>query len=756
VRLHLDDVRSALIGICIFIICGSTGHGQQSSSTIVLWTANVSAVDIHGDFARAADSTAAGGFALWNPDRGSATLAPALAEPTTYFELKFTATQGVPYHLWLRLKAQNDGVANDSVHVQFSDSTDAAGTPISRIGTSDSQELILQDGTRGATPLGWGWADNAYGGLGLPIYFATTGTHVLRIQQREDGVMIDQAVLSPDIYSSTPPGAVRNDTTVLPAAGAVLAGPMPGTSVVWTANISGSQIFGNWQRVSDSTAAGAAALQNPDAGVSKISPALASPVNYFEATISANAGIPYHVWVRMRAQRDSTLNDSIHMQFNDSVTDAGSPAARIGTTDSTEFVLQRGPSAPAPHGWGWTDNGWGTPGTPIYFATSGTHTLRVQQREDGASVDQIVISSDAYLTTAPGAAQDDGTLLSAASVATNQSRADSLTAPASGPNATATTLTVDNTDAAASGSGWSSSTSYPNYVGVDYLYSANTAGSRFTWRGTNLATGTYDVFAWWPATTSGRPTDVSYEIATATGVTTVTGVNQNLNGGTWRRLATVANPTAVTVISGATGSEGTVADAVRFVASTANQPPSVALTAPANNATFAAPATMNLVATAADPENRMARVEFYSGSTLLGSDTTSPYSYSSASVPAGTYTLTAVAFDQDGNQTRSAPVTVTVSGATTSTRTLVFTASADNDTNVTSYRLNVFASTANPATATPVATISLGKPTPDANRQISVNESTFINALAGGNYLATVTAIGPGGQTQSAAYAFTR
>jgi len=356
------------------------------------------------------------------------------------------------------------------------------------------------------------------------------------------------------------------------------------------------------------------------------------------------------------------------------------------------------------------------------------------------------VAAGTYTLTAVAFDQDGGRTTSASVAVTVKAAA----AP------TVTTLTVDNTDAAASGSGWSSSTSYPNYVGVDYLYSANTAGSRFTWRATNLATGTYDVFAWWPATTSGRPTDVSYEIATATGVTTVTGVNQNLNGGTWRRLATVANPTAVTVISGATGSEGTVADAVRFVASTANQPPSVALTAPANNATFAAPATMNLVATAADPENRMARVEFYSGSTLLGSDTTSPYSYSSASVPAGTYTLTAVAFDQDGNQTRSAPVTVTVSGATTSTRTLVFTASADNDTNVTSYRLNVFASTANPATATPVATISLGKPTPDANRQISVNESTFINALAGGNYLATVTAIGPGGQTQSAAYAFTR
>jgi hypothetical protein len=86
----------------------------------------------------------------------------------------------------------------------------------------------------------------------------------------------------------------------------------------------------------------------------------------------------------------------------------------------------------------------------------------------------------------------------------------------------------------------------------------------------------------------------------------------------------------------------------------------------------------------------------------------------------------------------------------------VFTASADHETNVDSYRLDVFASGQNPATATPLSSSDLGKPTPDTNGDISVDITAFIGALASGNYTLTVTAIGPGGTTRSAPFAFTR
>ena len=63
-------------------------------------------------------------------------------------------------------------------------------------------------------------------------------------------------------------------------------------------------------------------------------------------------------------------------------------------------------------GWGWNDNSYGsTPGDLIYFAATGTHTIRVQAREDGISLDQIVLSRVQFASTAPGTAKNDITVL---------------------------------------------------------------------------------------------------------------------------------------------------------------------------------------------------------------------------------------------------------------------------------------------------------------------------------------------------------
>ncbi|HET7697580.1 MAG TPA: Ig-like domain-containing protein [Vicinamibacterales bacterium] len=93
----------------------------------------------------------------------------------------------------------------------------------------------------------------------------------------------------------------------------------------------------------------------------------------------------------------------------------------------------------------------------------------------------------------------------------------------------------------------------------------------------------------------------------------------------------------------------------------ANQPPSVALTSPASGASYTAPATISVAAAASDSDGTVAKVDFYVGTTLMGTDTTSPYALTWSNVPAGTYTLTARATDDDGAVTTSAGVTVTVS-----------------------------------------------------------------------------------------------
>jgi RHS repeat-associated protein len=92
----------------------------------------------------------------------------------------------------------------------------------------------------------------------------------------------------------------------------------------------------------------------------------------------------------------------------------------------------------------------------------------------------------------------------------------------------------------------------------------------------------------------------------------------------------------------------------------ANVPPTVSLTSPANGATFTAPASITLAATANDSDGTVAKVEFFNGASKLGEDTTAPYSFSWTNVAAGSYTLTAKATDNDGAVTTSTEVSITV------------------------------------------------------------------------------------------------
>jgi hypothetical protein len=390
----------------------ATISAQQTTlpATVVLWAGDTLTSNIHGAWKRESDPTAAGKLALWNPNQGAKKISPALATPTSYFEQTFHATAGTPYHLWVRLRAENDSLSNDSIHVQFSDSTDANNAATLRIGSTSSAEVVLQNGSTGAAPHGWGWTDNGWGSLGTDVYFATTGTHTIRVQVREDGAIVDQMVLSPDKYLISSPGPRHDDTTIL--ANTEGTSQLLNTAVAWTSDISTSNMHGNWQRLADTSAAGGAAIWNPNANVPKISPALASPANYFETTFTAKAGVAYHVWIRMRAQNNSLSGDSVHAQFNDALNASQAPYARIGTTGSAEFVLQDGPNGSNVHGWGWTDNGWGARGPDVFFATTGTHTIRIQQREDGAIIDQIVISGDAFFSAAPGVRTNDDTIVS--------------------------------------------------------------------------------------------------------------------------------------------------------------------------------------------------------------------------------------------------------------------------------------------------------------------------------------------------------
>jgi hypothetical protein len=273
-------------------------------------------------------------------------------------------------------------------------------------------------------------------------------------------------------------------------------------------------VAGNWQFTGDPAAATGLSLWDPDAGVPKIATAAASPASYFDLTFDAQAGVPYHLWLRMKAQNDSWQNDSVFVQFSDSVDANGNPLWQIGTTSASVVSLEDC-SGCGEQGWGWNDNGYGVPGTPVVFATTGPHTIRIQQREDGISIDQVVLSSATWANTAPGANKNDTTIV------------------------------------------------------------PQTSGT------------------------------------------------------------------------------------------SSNRPPTVSITSPSSGDTFAAPVNIFIAASASDSDGTVTKVDFYENGSLVGTANASPYSFTWKNVSAGTYSLTAVATDNQGAATTSAPITVTVSSGTT-------------------------------------------------------------------------------------------
>jgi regulation of enolase protein 1 (concanavalin A-like superfamily) len=187
---------------------------------------------------------------------------------------------------------------------------------------------------------------------------------------------------------------------------------------------------------------------------------------------------------------------------------------------------------------------------------------------------------------------------------------------------------------------------------------------------------------------------------------------------------------------------------VSAAAAVGNQPPSVSIVSPLNLASFWAPATIGITATASDPEGGVAVVEFYAGTTQIGSDNSSPYGMTWTGVPAGTYSLTAVVRDVSGAMTVSSERTIIVGNLNQPSKAM-FAPSSNQATAVSHYVLDIFPAGANPAASNPVATQDLGLP-PIVNGTCTADIGQLISGLAPGTYIAIVTAVGPSGSTPSA------
>jgi hypothetical protein len=103
-------------------------------------------------------------------------------------------------------------------------------------------------------------------------------------------------------------------------------------------------------------------------------------------------------------------------------------------------------------------------------------------------------------------------------------------------------------------------------------------------------------------------------------------------------------------------------------------PPSPTITAPTGGVTYTSPASITVTANATPATGTITKVEFFANSTLIATDTASPYSATWSSVTPGTYTITARATESTGATAMSAGVVVGVNSATAHPPTVNMTA----------------------------------------------------------------------------------
>ncbi len=268
----------------------------------------------------------------------------------------------------------------------------------------------------------------------------------------------------------------------------------------------------------------------------------------------------------------------------------------------------------------------------------------------------------------------------------NKAPVVSLTAPSNSATFTAP-ASITLTASASDSDGTIAKVAF--YNGGTLLTTLTSSPYMYSW--TNVAAGTYNLTA---VATDNSGTSRTSSIITitvnASGGTDTTGTGGNTGGNTGSgNCSAIATWSATQVYTGGMqavfnnnlytanywtqGNEpdlnsGTAGSGQPWILTAAcsapsNKAPTVSLTAPSNSATFTAPASISITASAADADGTVASVTFYNGATLLGTATSSPYTYSWTNVAAGTYTLTAIATDNAGAKTTSAAVSITVNGS---------------------------------------------------------------------------------------------
>jgi Glycosyl hydrolase family 48/Bacterial Ig domain/Cellulose binding domain len=131
----------------------------------------------------------------------------------------------------------------------------------------------------------------------------------------------------------------------------------------------------------------------------------------------------------------------------------------------------------------------------------------------------------------------------------------------------------------------------------------------------------------------------------------------------WNRRLTLNQSTDIGFNGSFTGTTNTAPTSFSIngtVCGGANQSPTVTLTAPTTGSQFTVGTPIGLAATATDPDGTVAKVDFFDGNNLIGTDTSSPFTFNWTNAAEGPHVLVARATDNGGAFSNSAPVDITV------------------------------------------------------------------------------------------------
>ena len=184
---------------------------------IVIYGSDVTNANLHGNWSKVSDATAAGNTRVASADRAGPTVSTPFAAPVDYFEATFNAVRGVRYRLWLRhARCRPDNKFNERSGSNSQEAPMRVET--SYIASAPTQALMSTcDIAATAACLGLGLAESPGSWENRPSRDLVRRTAHIRFacKSREDGVSIDQIVLSPQRFVDSAPGPPTGDNTIV-------------------------------------------------------------------------------------------------------------------------------------------------------------------------------------------------------------------------------------------------------------------------------------------------------------------------------------------------------------------------------------------------------------------------------------------------------------------------------------------------------------------------------------------------------------